>query len=64
MTRRKLKRCGNTLITMHKGGLIETQTCTNFLAHQKKTMERITEPNCDQGNSEDPQMHLRVGMES
>ena len=49
---------------MQEGGPIETQTGTNLLVHQKDTMKRITEPNCDQGSSEGSQMHPCVGMKS
>ena len=61
---KELKICENALITMWKGGPTKTQTCTNLRAHQKETMKRITEPNYDQGSSEGPQMHPRVGMKS
>ena len=64
MSWRKVRKCGNALITTQEGGPTETQTCTNLLVHQKDTMKRITEPNCDQGNSEGSQMHPCVGMKS
>ena len=41
-----------------------TQSDTLFWLHQKETKEGITNSNCDQGSSEGPQMHPRVGMKS
>ena len=40
------------------------ETDTRIWSYQNETMERVTEPNYNQGNSEGPQMHPHVGMKS